>query len=85
MAQTLPYVQYIMKCQKTHPKHKLLKLYHRPENLKVNLRNTIEGCIILIEWDPPANVAADDVAYYWIQVNDSKRVNETITPNRLLY
>lgn len=49
-----------------------------PQNLKANQRNDSDFCIILIQWDPPASLAAD-VSYYSVQVNESERINETST------
>ena len=50
----------------------------RLQNIIANQRIDIEGCIILIKWDPPTNLGAGDVAYYSVQVNETS-INETST------
>lgn len=50
-----------------------------PQNLEANQRNDTEFCVILIRWDPPANLAAENVSYYSVQVNESEPINENST------
>ena len=53
-----------------------------PQNITVNQRivsfmGSSMSCIIYIGWNPPTNVAPDDISFYTISVNGTNILNKT--------